>query len=139
MADTRYYLTDYDDEIVPCDCTLAGWAEFLDETVGAADGATFDALALHFEDDIIATRTAHGWKLSREPTPEQFVAVRFGEGLGWSSEYILHPAHVREWLREQDPDCEDTELLAVANYENDLRVTFRADPPRLEIDAGAGA
>mgnify|MGYP001604638441 CR=1 FL=1 len=29
VSGTRYYIEDYCDEVVPCDCTLEAWAEWL--------------------------------------------------------------------------------------------------------------
>ena len=45
MEETLYYITDYSDEIVPCDCRLQSWADWLsrpdenwDRAAPAVDG-----------------------------------------------------------------------------------------------------
>lgn len=165
LADSRsFYIDDYSDEVVPCDTTLDSWAAWLASPArldddgnpdwGRAgppdDGTVFSASAIRWQDDIIARRRAPGvWTLSREPDAGAFVAVRFGEGMGWSADNIVCGAidfetgRVTETttqallrlLREQDEICDDIEYVAVGDHEDGWRLTYRAGPaPRLEAE-----
>lgn len=136
-SERAYYLTDYSDEIVPCDCTLQGWANWLSKpdpdwqrSEPAVDGDRFSATVLRFCDDIIATHGAHGWTFSREPDPADFMAVRYGEGLGWSADMLVEPKGLAEWFAENGTYCDDVEYIAVATNEPPMMVTYHANPPR---------
>lgn len=61
MEETLYYITDYSDEIVPCDCRLQSWADWLsrpdenwDRAAPAVDGETFRASSLTILGDVLA-------------------------------------------------------------------------------------
>lgn len=154
MDKRSFYIDEYNDEIMPCDGSLQGWADWLakpSEEWGrehpADDGAVFEATAIAWQPDIIATRSAPGeWSLSREPSDDEFVAVRYGKALGWSPDQIVSPnVHIdpqtseittqpmrdalREWLRENDGICDDQEFVAVGAHEAGWSITFRAGPP----------
>jgi hypothetical protein len=121
MAELSYYIDDLTDEVMPCEPTLEGWAAFLaapDEEWNlepAIDGATFKTSVMRFDDDVIATRTAsEDWALSSEPDGVALIAVRFGQGLGWSAENIVGDFdELRAWLKENEALCDDVEYIAV--------------------------
>lgn len=140
-VERSYYLTDFLDEIMPvAEQTLPAWADWLskpdadfDRTASAVDGATFAASVVRWDDDIIATRNAQGWAFSRDPSGEDFMAVRFGPGLGWDAGMIVYgddmAQALRDWLKENDALCEDEEYVAIGMNEPDVVLTFRAGPP----------
>lgn len=146
MSDTRYSLVDYCDEIEPHNGTLEGIASWLSKPdknwhrdSAARPGDTFEASALNFDADIIATRHAGGeWTFSRDPSGYDFLAVRWGEGLGWDPDAIIWgddmAVALREWLAENsDVGCE---FVAAGNDENDLVITFH-EGPRCTVDRAA--
>lgn len=146
------YLDDYCDEVVPCDCSLQGWADWLSEPdecwnreAAAVDGAVFKAAVLELGEDIIATPSADapgGWALTREPGDDEFIAVRHGGGLGWDADAIIERAvdfygedlrfknsmaeAVRDWLNEND--CEGPEVLAAGVMTSGWIVQYHAEP-----------
>ena len=159
-AGTRsYYLDDFADEVLPCDTSLEAWAQWLasvpvaDEDgqtefgreAPASDGAVFAGSAILWHEDIVATRTDGTWSLSRAPGDDDFIAVRFCEGSGWSAENIVNadfeqvgdtwaPSETMEqallrFLTEEGDCCDDTEHVAVGTHEEGYRFTFRAGPP----------
>lgn len=147
MADRRYYLDDFCDEIMPADGTLDDWARWLSEPdrqwgrkEAAADGAVFVASVIRFEADIVARRSPDGWTFDREPGDASLVAVRFGPGLGWQADNIVYPSDgrtmgeaLREWFDENDADCDDVEHVAIGFDEPKVSLTFRASGPSLSI------
>ncbi len=154
--DRSIYLDDYTCEMQPCDPTLEGYAALLaaggnEDWPNVAipkDGQTFTGSALVWKPDIIATRLGGKWSLSRNPDDNDFVAVRFGEGLGWYPDHIIYQEMglvdgeytqtetmaeaLLRWFEENDPCCDDTEFVAVAESQNGLTFQYRSDPPRLE-------
>jgi len=137
-----YYLSQYADEVLPCDPTLDGWAAWLSQPdpawgrdMAAVEGDHFDASVMRFAPDIIATKTADGWVLSRAPTDVDFLAVRFGPGLGWSPEDIVWGEDMAQALRDHLAECGgDEEYIAVGIKEPTVLLTFPpGPPPRLDI------
>lgn len=139
-ADRSYYLTDFADEVSPVnDATLPSWAAWLSKPdadwgrdAATSDGATFAASVTRWLPDIIATRSADGWTLSRDPAGLDFAAVRFGPGLGWNAENILDECSrdaFLAWFRENDAICDDVEYIAAGISEPDVLLTYRAGPP----------
>ena len=145
-----YYLDDFLDESVPCELTLEGWAAWLSkpdpdwEHEVPKHGEVFTGSAIAWSEDIVATRADGTWSLSREPAERDFVAVRFGKGLGWSGENIvtadmairdgkyvptetMAEALVR-WFREYDDCCDDVEYVAVGQNEDGWRFTYHSAP-----------
>jgi hypothetical protein len=115
MSERSYYLDAFCDEMVPCDLTLEGWAKWLssggdsDEQVDVPnDGQAFAGSAIAWAQDIVATRQDGKWSLSRVPTEDDFVAVRYAAGSGWSPDNIISP---------------------VGKHESGWRYTYRAGPP----------
>lgn len=157
-GEVSYYLDDFADEVLPCGTTLAEWAEWLSKPDDSwphdipEDGATFVASRIRWGEDIIARRDpagVKGWVFSREIEGDpSVVAVRYGPGLGWSPENIVdgppgidageeivflptRTTHVADWLGQNDSDCEDEEHVALGYREPSVRLTYRANPPRL--------
>lgn len=154
-AGTRsYFLDDYLDEVAPCASTLDGWAQWLSKPDESwehdipADGAVFTGSAILWQDDIVATRVSGSWSLSREPAGEDFVAVRYAAGAGWSADNIIYPGcafasgpgsdivptqtmaeALLVWLADSDDCCDDVEYVAVGTQENGWVFTYSGGPP----------
>lgn len=131
MTDRRYYLDEWLDEVVPCDCTLEAWAEWLskpdadwDRDAAANDGDTFPASVIRFEDDAIATKGPDGWVFDREPAYD-LLAVRFGQGLGWSPDNICDDWDAVRELLSEGGDEDGPEYIAIGINEPDVIVTYR--------------
>ena len=149
------YLDDYTCEMQPCEPTLEGYAAFLSGGGNSGwpvpdvpeNGQTFTGSALAWKPDIIATRLGGKWSLSRNPGEDDFVAVRFGEGLGWSPDNIIYEEMgmvegeytqtetmteaLMRWFEENDEHCDDTEFVAVAESQDGLLFEYRSEPARL--------
>lgn len=138
-----YYLDDFADEIIPCDATLEGWAEWLSRHDPdwphdiPKKGDIFIASVLRFDEDLIATRKGDDWTFSRGLDGEpSLLAVRFGPGLGWSPDNIIYPCTldaVKEWLSDAGEATEEIEHVAVAYDEPQLRLIYAENPPRLLV------
>jgi hypothetical protein len=145
VTDTlAYYLHDFSDETVPCDCTLDGWANWLSlpdlawgRKEGARDGDVFTASVQSFQNDILATRCGLEWSFSYWPDRVDFLAVRFGEGMGWSADNIIWGHDMRaallEWLKEAGEHAADVEFVAVARSEPAVSLIYTKSPPTLSI------
>jgi hypothetical protein len=141
-----YCIDRWTDERSPCDGSLEGWAHWLSRPdaewgrdAPARDGDRFEAHVMRFEDDVVATRGPTGWSLDRPVAGADLVAVRWGEGLGWSEDNVVWGEDLDrallDWLAENDASCEDVEHVAVARSQPRAILTFRAGPPpRLEAD-----
>jgi hypothetical protein len=159
VTERSFYITDFTDEVMPCEATLEGWAEWLatpdgdDEDDGyfrhgpISDGQSFAASAIAWKPDIVATRNADGWTLSRDPEETDFIAVRYGEGTGWSADNIPTPElgndpatgeytwlgtardHLLKWLADNDEFCDDVEFVACGVNEDSWRLTFHVGAP----------
>ena len=143
-ADRSYYIDQYSDEVVPCDCSLDGWAKWLSEPAlewgrekAATDGDTFKASVLRWGDDVIATAQADGsWHLSGEPENAALVAVRFGPGAGWDVESIAGDFRdLHDILVDFGSPAGTIEHVAIGFTDADVMLTYRADPPRLIVSA----
>ena len=135
-----FYLDDHADEVVPCDCTLKGWAEWLSkpdpnwEHEIPNDGDTFAGSATLWKPDINATCRDGEWSLSRDPDPDDFLAVRFRQGAGWDCDSIVgDKLELLDLLSDFAAD-DGTEYVACGEYESGWRFTYRANPPRLEAE-----
>lgn len=139
-SERRYYVDQYSDEIVPCDCTLDGWAEWLAKDVRGEWGRTgpipsgteLSASVLLFLGDVEVTRLTEK-SFSFEPgLPEnfEFAAMRFGKGLGWDAESILNPDELHDGLLGYGSEyCVLLEVgesgwLALGVWEPRLRLRF---------------
>lgn len=147
LPETSYYLDPWNDEVLPCDTTLEGWAEWLSKPAEdwnrpepARDGETFTASVVAWGDDIVATRREGGeWTFNRPlPADASILAVRFGEGLGWDYDSVAHDeTGLRQVLGEVGgTEVGDTELIAIGVDQPQVALVYRADPPRLELAEG---
>lgn len=115
-----------------------------------ADGTEYAGSVMTFDEDVIVTRHDDGEISFSRPIPSDvdFVALRFGSGLGWDADMILDPGEVVAGLLGY-PDVDrpypalaescallgkgETGYLALARNTN-LKLRFHAgEPPRLEI------
>lgn len=147
VANPSYYLDDYADEVLPEGLertSLEGWAKWLAMGGGTpsfdppADGKVYSGSALHFLGDVTATKDGDG-EVRLAPMPPEgwdFAAIRLGPGLGWYPDDILAADNLDDLATKLADKLEtgDEELVAFARSENDLRLTYRADPPRLEVE-----
>lgn len=144
LPETSYYLDPWNDEVIPCDTTLEGWAEWLSKPAEnwnrpepARDGERFTASVVSWDVDIVATRREGGeWTFNREiPAHASILAVRFGEGLGWDYDSVAHDeAGLRQVLGEiGGTEVGDTELIAVGVDQPQVTLVYRAAPPLLEV------
>jgi hypothetical protein len=90
----RFYLDDYTDEVVPCDCTLEGWAEWLSKPdpdwsrpIAATDGQSFPATRAEIT-EVECVKTAEGWTWPADIVAGLIDAdatfmLRNGQGAGW--------------------------------------------------------
>lgn len=141
-GERSYYIEEYSDEVVPCDCTLEGWAAWLSKPApewgrpaAAPDGHSFEASVLVWEEDVIATRGSDGeWSLSRDFDGGDCIAVRFGPGLGWDAESIVYDrSGLLEYLKDNDGGVGAVEHVAIGRAAPNVRLLFKADPPRLIV------
>ena len=133
---TFVYLTDYMDEVTPCEPTLDGWAEWLaapDPDNGfrnepARDGETFAAITKcvtwhwcrRIGDEIIAA--------PRLPDCVSYFAVAHGDGAGWFADdlfFDLDAAVAGDLIR----DGGEAWVAAMARADGEYCVTFHAGPP----------
>jgi len=152
----RYYIDRYSDEVVPCDCTLEGWAAWLakggnrgeagrDEGdswsfAPPAHGTEYRASVLHFLRDVTVTRDDADGLTFNPPLIEGlgFAAVGSLAG-GWGCDEILDPGAIAEGLTDEIcPLIEkgETGTLAVAFNEPDVTLRFElgeGGTPRLIV------
>jgi hypothetical protein len=129
-----FWLTDYADEVVPCDCTLGGWAEWLskpDEEWNradpAADGATFRATRAE-----VTYHSMRGGQLE-PPLPHRynFVAVAMNAG-GWPADEIAESFEdLADAISFYGDDA--VSIAAVVADTGRYTVTYRSDPPRCAV------
>lgn len=115
---TFYYLDDFTDEVMPCDPTLEGWAEWLSDDVDGEWGRTGpEAAGTRYAAsvvDLIATievrsdtavETADdiaALTLPVLPAGTQYVYLRHGPGLGWDPELSAHlDFHTEEQFHDE--------------------------------------
>jgi len=139
-----YYIEEFADEIIPCNPTLEGWAEWLSKAAPewgrdepAKDESRHRAAVLRFDSDIIATCTGGEWTFSREPQATDFMAVRWGPELGWDADDILdgtvdalkqHLSSIASWA--------DQPLhIAIGHSEPAVMLVYHASPLRMIVEA----
>jgi hypothetical protein len=138
-----YYIEQFNDEVLPCEPSLGGWAEWLskpDPAYGrdapAGDGERFKATVMQWGEDVMAVREGGEWRLFNTAnasglfdgdTPT-LIAARFGKGLGWSPENILDGSRgddaIRDWLSEAGDMADDTEYFAVGFTRPDTTLIY---------------
>lgn len=112
MVDVRYYLEDYSDETVPCDCTLQGWADWLSKPSedwnrdeAATNGETFAGFSIQILGDVRVEYIDGEWQ-AVEPIPdrtESFYKRHFEGGTGWDAEFAADTiADATDCLDEDD-------------------------------------
>ena len=160
-GETTYYLDDYADEVLPESLeepTLEGWAKWIagggddgpdDEGPFVEDGKILNASSLTFLDDVEVRRLPAHYDEEKDefdpelefspPLPDRslwdFAALRMGPGMGWGGDDILDPDDLEDGLcGALCPLLEpgDEGILALAKSTN-VRLRYRADPPRLEV------
>lgn len=142
----RYYIEDFSDEVVPCDCTPEGWAEWLSKPdegweryEPAKDGERFKADVTRYGDDIVVSLRSDGIPaLSFRPERASFFALRFGPGLGWDAENIIGYSldDLDGWLIDPDNlrSLDDGDHIAVGYEEPAVMLVYHADGPRISIE-----
>lgn len=142
--DVSYYIDQWCDDNMPCDPSLNGWAEWLSQPSKeykrdepAKDGETFNASAIAWQADIVATlREGNEWTFSAPiPADASIMAVRFGPGLGWDCDSVAHDEEsLRAVLSEVGgPEIGCTEHIAIGVEQPDVTLVYRVNPPRMEI------
>ena len=155
MTNRSYYLDDYSDEVMPCEPSLDGWALWLsspdpdepwNKEEAPIDGCTFSASAIDWLPDIVATNANRVWSFSEVPQNDDFIAVRFGEGMGWEADNIITArfkldangdvvlegdmcAALIDWLHKNAQYCDDVEYIARGRSSDGWVVTYHATPP----------
>jgi hypothetical protein len=152
VANPSYYPHDYADEVLPGDLkelSLAGWAEWLSQggdkagedgggwqTKVPSDGQQFKAIETVWLDDVTAAMNADG-EITFEPhLPDDydFLAFRFGPGMGWSPDDIIYPVeNPVEAIKVQELLSPGDDGLLAVGKSREVMLTYRADPPRLVI------
>lgn len=144
MADRiAYYLTEYTDEWMPCDCSLEGWAKWLSEPsedynrdVAASDGDTFSATRGEITYHTMIGRLDDGAPKFEPALPSNFdlVARCFGFGQGWDADSICDDV---SQVEESEPLEEGEMVAALVHDPVAYLVTYRSEPPRCEATPAA--
>lgn len=95
---TYYYLTAYNDEVIPCEPTPEGWAKWLAagdpdwDAAPASPGDTFRASSLTLVGHVRLERDEDGrWRLPANAPAGDFAALVSGPGVvTWWAEDIVH-------------------------------------------------
>ena len=133
-----FWLTDYCDEVVPCDCSLDGWAKWLSqpdelwgrgepETDGASFGATRGVVTYHH---AIVDGSKSGWRFHPPlPQKELTFALSYGVGQGWSADEMAGDlTDCYQLLRECGGD--GSIVAAIDDDPAPYVVTYNSSPPR---------
>ena len=137
---TLYYINEYTDEVVPCDCTLEGWAKWLsaadyewNREEPAKDGELFKASTIQVLGDVRVEFIDGKW-IAVETIPdgtEMFWRRHFKGGAGWDAEFAADTI-------ADATDCiyDDEGPLWFACTKDGPKVvlTYRADGPRFEVE-----
>lgn len=153
VANPAYYPHDYADEVLPNDLpasSLEGWAQWLGQggdkcgedgggwqTEVPPDGKQFKATETTWLDDVEAAMDADGEITFKPPLPAEydFLAFRFGPGMGWSPDDILYPVeNPAQAIKEQELLSPGDDGLLAVGKSREVMLTYRADPPRLIIE-----
>lgn len=132
-----FYLEDFHDEVMPCDCSLDGWAQWLSEPSeewnrpeGAKDGDTFDAERAEITYHEVS-RLDDGALKFDPPLPAKFdiLAPAYCEGGGWDPDMICNEVGELEAIEP----LEVGEIVAALVTDSiPHKVTFRTNPMRCE-------
>lgn len=135
---TVYWLFDYSDEIVPCDCSLEGWAEWLSKPdeewnrpEAANDGDAFKAtkgtITYHAAS---ASADECGWTFD-PPLPDSYdsLVVAYGVGKGWDADDMVENlGDLIDSLKFHG----DSVVAAIQDDGATWVVKYHANPPRCE-------
>lgn len=132
-----FYLEDFHDEVMPCDCSLDGWAQWLSEPdeewnrpEGAKDGDTFAAERAEITYHEVG-RLDDGALKFDPPLPVKFdiLAPAYSDGGGWDPETICNTvSELEEFGTLEAGDI----VAALVSDPIPYKVTFRTDPIRCE-------
>lgn len=139
-AQTLYYIVEFTDEIVPCDCSLDGWAKWLsapdeewNRDAPAEDGEVFKASTIKVLGDVRAEFINGAWS-AVDPIPEgteMYWLRHYQGGTGWNAEFAAGTI-------TDATDCLDDDegplWFACTKDGPDVLLTYRADGPRLDVD-----
>ncbi len=140
MGDIRYYIAEHADEIMPCDCTLRGWRDYLLEgnpeeskPAGVRDGDVFSASAIEYQ-QVSVSRLPDG-TYSKPVVPEGFRlhAIRYGDQLGWAADDIIYDEEDFAQLISEETDA--VLFLAVMRQLPDVQLRLAADSPEMLVEA----
>lgn len=139
MTETLYYIDRYSDEVVPCDCRLQSWAEWLskpdeqwERPEAAADGETFSASSLTVLGDVRVEWIDGAWRAAG-PIPEgtDSYHLRPYEGSkGWNADFA--GPTIDDATDCIEPD-EGPLWFACTRTDPDVVLIYRADGPALSI------
>ncbi|WP_337189144.1 hypothetical protein [Phenylobacterium sp.] len=146
MPDRLYYPHDYTDEVVPCDCTLGGWAEWFSRPdpdwnrhEAAKPGDVFLSSVAEIE-ELKCVRDHDGWRWDRAAESRLVQAraafyLRHGQGAGWWADNSGDT--VREVLETYATDATPNARAWIAALtgagEAELRFEIGDDGPRLVV------
>jgi hypothetical protein len=135
MAEAIYYLDDHDDEVLPCEASLEGWAGWLAKPDPswphdiASPGQHFEASRLFVLGDVKASRDFLGAWAADGTIPKGTTAfyVRHHQGsTGWDAEFSGET--IEDALQDYDADDEDPAVwLACVADGGQRRVRFDID------------
>lgn len=139
-AQTLYYIDEFADEVVPCDCTLGGWAEWLsapdedwNRDAAAEDGETFKASTIEVLGDVRVEFTKGVWT-AVEPIPEgteMFWLRHHQGGTGWNADFAAETiTDATDCLDEDDGPV----WFACTKDGSNVLLTYRADGPRMDVE-----
>jgi hypothetical protein len=145
MSVQHVWLDEFSDEIVPCNCTWSGWADWLSRPDpkwsrhhAAADGDVFDVtMADRLDFDVHVPPHSDQPIVGFDALPDQamFYAICDGVGVGWDADDLqCDLVSLEKTLREMVAmeGCAVPVHVAVLVNEDCFKVMYRADPPRLE-------
>jgi len=141
MEETLYYITDYSDEIVPCDCRLQSWADWLsrpdenwDRPAPAVDGETFRASSLTILGDVQVEWIDGAWT-AVDPIPagtDAFFRRHARGAKGWDPDFAGQTLLDATDCIEPD---EGPLWFACTRDNPDVILTYRAAGPSLDVDS----
>lgn len=137
---TLYYIAEFTDEVVPCDCTLDGWAKWLSQPdeewnrdQPAGNGETFKASTIEVLGDVRVEFTNGAW-VAVEPIPEgaAFFWLRHHQGgTGWNADFAAETiTDATDCLDEDDSPV----WFACTKDGPDVVLVYRATGPRLDVE-----
>lgn len=140
-AETLFYITQYADEVMPCDASLEGWAKWFSKPDPtwphqiAQDGELFVASTL-VATRITCTWRAGKWEHAEPPVDANSFFPHWAPGMGWDAEgerETLAECLAEGWVGD-GVDGDRVEVSAVLDGPNvTLRFNLTEDGPRLYV------